>query len=206
MIKACITGGIGSGKTSITKIFKELGVPVFNSDKYSREAESDPIVQKEFKEILGEDIFMDGVLDRAKMRNLVFKDKLVLEKINSFMVPYIKEQFEMFCRSNLSAPYVILESAIIFETGSDKNFDYIITVVADVTTRMGRVRRRDGLSDEDIMNKMKSQLSDKYRLSNSHFSVNNDGDDLIDSLPHLDEQVLDIHASLCSLALKQNRL
>ena len=66
---------------------------------------------------------MDGVLDRVKMRNLVFKDKVILEKINSFMVPYIKEQFEMFCRSNLSAPYVILESAIIFETGSDKNFD-----------------------------------------------------------------------------------
>jgi len=202
MIKVGITGGIGSGKTTISQIFSKLGVPVFNSDLAAREAENNPTVQYMYKKILGEDIFVDGLLDRPKMRSIVFTDKTKLKAINDFMIPYVKDEFYMFCCTHREAPMVILESAILFETGAYKNFDTIISVLAYEDVRIDRVLKRDNISVEEIRNKLNNQMSENEQESLSEFVIYNDSKILEDGMVHLCEQVLAIYVELCKKVLK----
>src|SRR3989442_454557 len=106
MIKICLTGGIGSGKTTVSKIFKERGVPVFNSDLCARDAEKD--------------IFVNGVLDRTAMRSIIFTNKSKLKEINDLVTPFVKDKFNKFCIDHeKDSPIVMLESAILFETKNE---------------------------------------------------------------------------------------
>jgi len=198
MLRIGITGGIGVGKSTVCKIFEELGVPVFNSDVSAREAERFASIQTEFKRILGDDIFIDGKLDRPKMRDIIFKDKDKLKEINNIVIPHVRDDFNRFCELHSKQPYVILESAILFETGADKNFDYIITVTAENNTKLERVKTRDGLTEDEIINKMNNQLSDDHKRYKSSFVITNNGEDL-------DEQVCEIHGVICRLVLNKNR-
>jgi dephospho-CoA kinase len=200
MIKVAITGGIGVGKTTVSNMFKTLGVPIFNSDSSARDAERFAGIQSEFKRILGDDIFINGKLDRPRMRNIIFNDKEKLKEINSVVIPYVTEDFEEFCNTNKDQPYIILESAILFETGSNKRFDYIITVTADEETKINRAIERDNVSKEVVMDKINNQYSDEYKLHHSNFEIKNNGEYIV-----LEEQVLNIHMQLCRLVLIRNR-
>lgn len=200
MIKVSITGGIGVGKTTISNRFKSLGVPIFNSDSSARDAERFAGIQSEFKRILGDDIFVNGKLDRPRMRSIIFNDKEKLKEINSVVIPYVIEDFEEFCNTNKDQPYIILESAILFETGSNKRFDFIITVTADEDIKIERVIERDNVTKSDVMDKINNQYSDEYKLHHSNFEIKNNGE-FVD----LEEQVLDIHIQLCRLVLIRNR-
>jgi dephospho-CoA kinase len=200
MIKVAITGGISVGKTTVSNLFKRLGVPTFNSDTSARNAERFASIQSEYKRILGDDIFVNGKLDRAKMREIIFNDGDKLKQINNVVVPFVSEDFSEFCITNSEQPYVILESAILFETGSSKKFDYIITVTADEDKKIERTMERDDVSKEVVVSKIKNQYSDEYKLHRSNFEVKNNGE-MID----LEEQVLDIHMQLCRLVLIKNR-
>lgn len=200
MIKVAITGGISVGKTTVSDLFKRLGVPTFNSDTSARNAERFASIQSEYKRILGEDIFVNGKLDRPKMREIIFNDGDKLKQINNVVIPFVSEDFSEFCITNSEQPYVILESAILFETGSSKKFDYIITVTADEDKKIERTMERDGVSKEVVVSKIKNQYSDEYKLHRSNFEVKNNGE-MID----LEEQVLDIHMQLCRLVLIKNR-
>ena len=200
MIRVAITGGIGSGKTTIAKIFEELGVPVFNSDKCARNAEFVPHIQEQYKRVLGDDIFIDGVMDRPKMRNIVFNDATKLLELNEFMIPYVSNSFKEFCKEHDKSLIVMLESAIIFETGNEKNFDYMISVIADVDTRIERVMKRDNLSHDDVIKKINNQFSDNQRMYKSNFVILND------NIGKLDPKVLDIFFSLNKLALTKKRI
>lgn len=202
MIKVGITGGIGSGKTTVSQIFSKLGVPVFNSDLAAREAENNITVQYMYKKILGDYIFVDGLLDRPKMRSIVFTDKDKLKAINDFMIPYIKDEFYMFCCTHKDAPIVMLESAILFETGAYKNFDLNISVLAYEDIRIDRVLNRDGISIEEINNKLKNQISEVEQEKLSDFVIFNDSKILEDGMVHLSEQVLYIYIELCKKVLK----
>ena len=200
MIKVAITGGISVGKTTVSNLFKRLGVPTFNSDTSARNAERFASIQSEYKRILGEDIFVNGKLDRPKMREIIFNDADKLKQINNVVIPFVSEDFSEFCITNSEQPYVILESAILFETGSSKKFDYIITVTADEDKKIERTMERDDVSKEVVVSKIKNQYSDEYKLHRSNFEVKNNGE-MID----LEEQVLDIHMQLCRLVLIKNR-
>ena len=200
MIKVAITGGIGVGKTTVSNLFKRLGVPTFNSDTSARDAERFASIQSEFKRILGDGIFVNGKLDRPKMREIIFNDVDKLKQINDVVIPFVSEDFSEFCDTNSEQPYVILESAILFETGSSKKFDYIITVTADEDKKIERTMERDGVSKEVVVSKIKNQYSDEYKLHSSNFEIKNN-DEMID----LEEQVLDIHMQLCRLVLIKNR-
>ena len=200
MIKIGITGNCGAGKTTVCKIFKSLGVPIFNSDSSARDAERFAGIQSEFKRILGDDIFVNGKLDRPRMRNIIFNDKEKLKEINSVVIPYVIEDFEEFCNTNKDQPYIILESGILFETGSNKRFDFIITVTADEDIKIERVIERDNVTKSDVMDKINNQYSDEYKLHHSNFEIKNNGE-FVD----LEEQVLDIHIQLCRLVLIRNR-
>jgi dephospho-CoA kinase len=196
MIRVGLTGGIGVGKTTISKLFEKLGIPVFNSDLSARNAENDINIQEQFKKILGKDIFIDGKLDRPKMRSMVFVDKEKLKQINEIVIPFVGKEFEEFIERNSNAPYVILESAILFETGSDKLFDITITVTADMIIRIGRVLERDGITLEEINNKIKNQLPEKNKIAKSTFVIINNGKSLTEDLDVLFKQVETIHKAI----------
>ena len=115
MIKVAITGGISVGKTTVSNLFKRLGVPTFNSDTSARNAERFASIQSEYKRILGEDIFVNGKLDRPKMREIIFNDADKLKQINNVVIPFVSEDFSEFCITNSEQPYVILESAILLQ-------------------------------------------------------------------------------------------
>jgi len=189
MIRVGLTGGIGVGKTTVSKLFKELGVPVFNSDLCARESESDPEIQKAIQEIIHENIFVDGKLDRAEMRKIIFNDKDKLIRINKVITPYIKARFEEFCIENKHKRYVILESAILFETGANDGFDIIITVTADTDTRIKRAMTRDNSTLEDVEGKLRNQWPEDKKIAASDYIIFNNGTDLIDSLDVLTKQV-----------------
>lgn len=196
MIKVGLTGGIGSGKTTVSKIFKERGIPVFNSDLCAREAESETHIQEGYKRILGDDIYLDGQIDRTKIRAILFTNKDKLQQVNKLVIPYIKDKFEKFCETNSDHQIVMLESAILYETGADKSFDYIVAVTASENTRMTRVIKRDNCTLEEVLNKLANQLPELEKISKSDFIVINDGYDLIDSLEILAKQVDTIHKAI----------
>ena len=112
MVKVGLTGGIGSGKTTVSKIFKERGIPVFNSDICAREAENETHIQEGYKRILGEDVYAEGQIDRAKIRAILFTDKDKLQQVNKLVTPYIKQKFEKFCEDNSDHQIVMLESML----------------------------------------------------------------------------------------------
>jgi dephospho-CoA kinase len=196
MIKIGLTGSIGSGKTTVSKIFKERGIPVFNSDTCAREAESETHIQEEYKRILGEDVYVEGQLDRAKIRAILFTDKDKLQQVNKLVTPYIKQKFEKFCVDNADHQIVMLESAILFETNTTPIFDYIVTVTASENTRMTRVIKRDNATLEEVLNKLKVQLPELEKIGKSNFIIINDGYDLIDSITLLSMQVDTIHKAI----------
>lgn len=190
MIKIAITGGIGSGKSTISNLFNEIGIPVFNTDICSREAEYDVAIKEGFKHILGDDIYVDGKLDRVKMREIVFVNKEKLKLVNNLVIPYVKEQFALWCEEHKkTSPIIMLESAILFETGGGNNFDYVITVTANEDTRISRAMKRDNSSLEDVRNKLNNQWSEETKILKSNFVIVNEGLDLIDSLPVLKLQI-----------------
>jgi dephospho-CoA kinase len=205
MIKVAITGGISSGKSTVSKIFEKLGIPVFNTDLHVKYSEKDEDIIEAYKEILGDDIFINGELDRPKMRNIIFKDKKKLFEINNLMIPYIKKKFKKFISENSKSPYVLLESAIIFETHTDNIFDYIIGVTSDINIRIDRTIKRDGLTLEEIQNKLNNQMNDKERLSKSDFIIVNDGTDLNDSMNKLENKVIKIHDTLLKIYMDKLR-
>lgn len=205
MLRIGLTGGIGSGKTTVSKLFAELGVPIFNSDKCARRLENHPDIQNKFKELFGEDIFIDGELDRSRLRSIVFVDADMLAKLNAIVIPYIKQEFELFCDEHIDNDYCILESAILFETGAGDNFDYVITVTADIEVRIKRVIIRDNISLNDVINKINSQWSEQDKIDRSKFIIKNNGDDLIPSLDDLTKQVTKIHKIITYLNLKKTK-
>jgi len=209
MLKIGLTGNIGVGKTTISKIFKELGIPIFNSDLFSREAENELYIKQGFKNVLGEDIYVDGELDRDRMRKMIFTDRSLLSKIQGLVLPYVTEKFDEFSKEHKDEPYIILESAIIFETDSQGMFDYIITVIADDDIRIKRVLARDKTTLEEVQNKINNQFSQDTKIFKSNFIIENNGEDLINSLSDLDREVLEVHSEIIRLIaqkkLKENR-
>ncbi len=190
MIRVGITGGIGSGKTTVSGIFKDRGIPVFNSDLCAREAEKEAYILEGFQRIVGDEILINGEIDRSKFRRIIFNDKEKLKQVNALVTPYIKQKFEEFCLLHeKDSPIIMLESAILFETGSHKSFDYLITVTASENIRIRRVTVRDNVGVEEVLAKLANQLPESTKITESDFVIINDGLTLADSLDLLTKQV-----------------
>lgn len=174
MIKIAITGNISSGKSTVSLIFEQHGIPVFNSDAASRDAENDPIILNKFLDIVGHDIMVEGKIDRTLMRERIFNDTIMLQKVNDLMTPYVSKRFQEFVKKHKNKKAVIMESAIIFEGYHANKFDMVITVVADKDTRIKRTMVRDGLSLDLVLAKMKNQLSDNHKAKYSDFVIINE--------------------------------
>jgi dephospho-CoA kinase len=179
MMKIGVTGGIGSGKTSVCRVFSVLGIPVFSADQAAKEImDTDPVIKSHIISNTGTSLYADGKLDRAKLANLIFNDQSLLQKVNLLIHPAVFNRFEKWTKEQ-TAPYVIMEAAILFESGAASLVDRIVTVVAPVEERIDRVTRRNKLSREDVMDRIKNQMEDENRLKLSHYIVQNSENDMI---------------------------
>ena len=189
MLKIGVTGGIGSGKTIVCKIFSQFGIPVYYADT---EARSLMLSNKELilnlKKEIGEKIYNESnMLNRKVFAEIIFNDPGAYKKANRLIHPVVKKDFENWIVKNNSAPYVIEEAAILFESGANKNMDYVLTVSAPEEIRFKRVMERDNLSEDFVKKISKNQMDEKEKVKLSGFEIVNDDTQLL--IP----QVLKLH-------------
>jgi dephospho-CoA kinase len=174
-----ITGGIGSGKTSVCRVFSVLGIPVFSADTIANEImDNDDAIISRVNSITGKELYLSGKLDRTKLASLIFNDNSLLEKINSLVHPIVFDRFKSW-ELEQTSPYVILEAAILFESGGSKLCNRIATVVAPVEQRVERVILRNNLSREQILERMRNQMDDDSRMKQSDYIIHNAENDMI---------------------------
>jgi len=168
-----VTGGIGSGKTTIIKAFEDLGVPSYIADVRAKELmnEDKELVQR-IKQNFGENVYNNGKLDPAYLADIVFKDKDALKLLNSMVHPAVRKDFKSWLNKQRSK-LVVYESALIFEHGQENNFDYIILVTAPVELRIDRVVKRNKTSKEEVLRRINNQMPDEEKANKSNFIINN---------------------------------
>ena len=168
-----LTGGIGSGKSIVAMVFKNLGIPVYNSDIEAKKLNNESkIIIDGLKERFGEEIYINNLLAKRKLADLIFNNKENLEFVNSLIHPVVKEHFCNWL-NNQEAAFVIKESAILFEAGINNDVDKIISVTAPKDVRIERIQKRDQLSLIEIEARMSNQIKDKERYERSDFIINN---------------------------------
>lgn len=168
-----LTGGIGSGKTTVANIFRSHGIPVYIADEEAKKITDDPKVVARIVEIFGNEILDDGLINRKVLATVVFNDAEKLKQLNSIIHPAVKKHFLQWVEHHQNQPFVIKEAAILFETGNDKDCDAVITVTAPLETRISRVMQRDKASREEILKRIDNQWPDEMRISKSNFIINN---------------------------------
>jgi dephospho-CoA kinase len=189
-----LTGGIGSGKTVISKIFSLLGVPVYNADFESKKLlMSDAKIHAALFENFGESVFSNQLPDKQKIASIVFSQPAKLEVLNAIMHPRVREHFTHWSLNHSEKPYVIQEAAILFETGQWHSFNYTVVVTAPENIRIKRVMARDNLAYEMVKQRIDNQWTDHQKLELSSFSIQNDDNQRL--LP----QVLSIHQQILQL-------
>jgi dephospho-CoA kinase len=192
-MKLGVTGGIGSGKTSVCRVFNVLGVPVFSADEEARKImDSDPEIIEKVKSVVGKDIYQSGTLNRTELARLIFNDKNLLNEINGLVHPVVFKQFISWEKS-ISSPYVIMEAAILFESKASDLVDLILTVVAPVEERIERIVRRNSLTREEVIDRIKNQISDEEKIRLSDYVISNSDNEMI--IP----AVLKIHNEIITL-------
>ena len=177
MLKVGITGGIGSGKSTITSLFQDLGVPIYNSDERAKWLLSNDVdLMDQIKLLFGQESYSNNELNRAHIANIVFQDNDMLKQLNAIVHPMVKIDFENWLMLHKKEPLVIKEAAILIESGAYKELDVLIVVLADKKTRIQRVINRDNISKEDVEKRMDTQISDSERLKFANFSLDNNKD------------------------------
>ncbi|KAB1067279.1 dephospho-CoA kinase [Tamlana haliotis] len=173
MIVVGLTGGIGTGKTTVAKMFKDLDVPVYIADVEAKilMAES-TIIKEELIELFGEKAYLNNALNKAFIADIIFNDQSYLEKMNAIVHPRVAEHFKTWATKQNTA-YVIKEVAILFENGGHKTCDYVISVTAPKALRMERLLKRDDTTVEKIEAIMKNQWPEERKCELSDFVVFN---------------------------------
>ena len=174
MIKTCVTGNIGSGKSTVCKVLASAGVPVFNCDE-----ESKKLLYKNLNKIIdlfGDSVFENGEFKKSLLSKIVFADKEKLNQLNAILHPLVHDEIENFYEKNKNEKFVVVENAILFETGSQDKFDYVVTVVAEDSIRLKRAMLRDNISEDEVRAKMNNQLSQEHKVYNSDFIIPNNGE------------------------------
>lgn len=189
MLKVGITGGIGSGKSVVCKVFEQLSIPVFYADDESKKLiTTNTELIAEIKKKIGENIYTkQGELDRKKLSAIVFNDEKALQKLNAITHPAVKKHFLAWVKEQKSTPYILKEAAILFESKANKDCDFVIAVYAPKEIRIKRVMERDGIGHEAVTARMSKQMSDEEKIKLSDFVIYNDEKQLV--VP----QVLKLH-------------
>jgi dephospho-CoA kinase len=193
-LKIGLTGGIGSGKSTVAKMFELLNVPVYYADAASKRLyHTDKVLMANLKKHFGEDIYTNERLNRTKLAAIVFNDKNKLELLNSLVhPPTIKDAEEWIKRQ--TTPYVIKEAALLFESGSAAGLDYVIGVYAPTHIRIKRVMDRDGVTRDNVLNRMNKQIAESIKMRLCDFVIKNNEQELV--IP----QVLSLHQQFLQMA------
>ena len=168
-----LTGGIGSGKTTIAKYIQSLGIPVYIADDEAKKILELPEIAKKINEAFGDTVFENGKLSREKLAEIVFNNPQQLEKLNQIVHPAVKLHFDDWFKKQDQFDIVVKEAAILFESGSYKDCDVIISISAPLETRIQRVLKRDKSDIENVMNRVKNQWTDEMRAERSDYVVEN---------------------------------
>jgi dephospho-CoA kinase len=168
-----LTGGIGSGKTTIANHFRSLGISVYIADDEARKIMQTPEVIDAIKETFGETLFEGAVLKRDKLAEIVFNDSEKLQQLNAIVHPAVKRHFKKWLLEHKEFPIIIYEAAILFESGNYKDFDSIISVTAPLESRIQRVIERDKTTRDQVLGRINSQWTDEQRISKSDYVIEN---------------------------------
>lgn len=197
-LKLGVTGGIGSGKTSVCKVFNILGIPVFSADPAaSAVMENNDELKCKINELAGRDLYSGGKLDRKELARIIFNSQEVLNGINALVHPLVFRQFDDWVTQQ-DTPYVIMEAAILFESGASKRVDRIVTVVAPEEERIQRVIQRNNLTREMVLERIRNQMSDEEKIRNSDYVIRNSENEMI--IP----AILKIHEDILNQINKGN--
>jgi dephospho-CoA kinase len=192
-LKLGVTGGIGSGKTTVCKVFAVLGIPVFSADtEAKRIQDSDRDLQIKINSLAGKDLFASGKLDRTEMAKLIFRDSDLLAKVNSIVHPAVFEYFREWLNKQ-DSPYAVMEAAILFESGAYRMMDRIVTVVTPMEERIERLVKGNKLTREQVTERIKNQIDDESRIKRSDYVIFNSENDII--IP----AILGIHSEMLKL-------
>lgn len=187
MLKIGLTGGIGSGKTTVAAIFEVLGIPVYYADIQARRImNEDETVRESIKNYFGEASYINGKLNREYLAQLVFNDKEKIAILNSIVHPATIHDAAVWVK-NQTSNYIIKEAALIFESSSNKGLDYVIGVKAPLQLRIKRAMSRDNLSEEEVLARINKQMKEEVKLGLCDYIINNDEKELITP------QVLSLH-------------
>lgn len=179
VFKLGITGGIGSGKSTVCKVFNILGIPVFSADYEARTImDSDKSIKSRINEVSGRDMYVSGALDRSEFARMIFNDKKMITAVDSIVHPAVFERFRQWT-TDQEAPYVIMEAAILFESGAASLVDRILTVVTPLEERIERLLRGKKLTREEIMDRIHNQIDDDSRMKKSDYVIYNSENDMI---------------------------
>ena len=176
-----ITGGIGSGKTTVCKVFELLGVPVFYADEVAKSLMfSDPTLKSEIIKTFGKESYNEtGELNRSYISSIVFNDQLELEKLNSLVHPAVFRAFDSWVINQNKPSYVIKEAALLFESDAYKKCDKSILVISPLETRIKRVIARDGSSKAEVQSRINRQFTDEQKMKFADYILNNDEKELL---------------------------
>jgi dephospho-CoA kinase len=178
-MKLGITGGIGSGKTSVCRVFNVLGIPVFSADSEAQKImNSDSRIKREINRIAGKNLYTKGFLDRPRLASLIFNDPEYLKKVNTLVHPVVLELFKQWAELQ-NTPYVIMENAILFESGASAFVDRVATIIAPVEERIQRVMQSKKLTRDQVLDRIRNQMDDKTRIKMSDYVINNSENEMI---------------------------
>lgn len=191
MKKIGITGGIGSGKSFIATIIERMGYPVYYSDVRSKElTNSHPIIRQGLIDLVGENVFFGGELDKKVLATAIFSNDALRLKVNQLIHPIVRQDFEDWANAQKSN-LIFNEAAILFETGAYRNFDATILVYAPEELRLQRVLKRDIITKEEVLARMNNQLKDEEKRKMTTFQILNDGESpLLIQIENILEQIV----------------
>lgn len=199
MLRIGITGGIGSGKTTVARIFEVLGIPVYYADDAAKRLmNEDPLLKQQVIGLFGNEVYENGLLNRNKLASLVFNNPERLLQLNKVVHPATIADAENWMRhteknAGIKIPYAIKEAALIFESGAQDNLDFVIGVDSPVELRLQRAMNRDKLTRDAVMLRMEKQMNEKEKMNRCHFIIINNEEQLL--IP----QVMALHDKLVEL-------
>jgi len=194
--KLGVTGGIGSGKTTVCRVFTVLGIPVFLADDAAKELMNDNLILREkINSVAGKDLYTKGYLDRKELAQLIFSNNQLLEKVNSLVHPMVFESFEKWV-TEFDTPYLIMEAAILYESQAYKLMDRVVSITAPIEERISRVMGRSELTRSQVLERVKSQMDDEERNERSYYVINNSDSELI--IP----EILKVHEDMLRFATR----
>ena len=187
-----LTGGIGSGKSTVLKQFEDLGINTYSADKVAKKLiNSNEDIIESIKSLFGDNIYDNNILDTIKLSKIVFQDSHKLELLNSIIHPAVAKDFKSFIKTN-HGDYIVKEVAIIFETNTEDNYDKIILVRAPIEDRIKRVVLRDNITKDDVIRRVNNQIDDSTIIDKCDYIIDNN------NLTELKEKVINIHKDLIS--------